>query len=187
MQKTEVTATTLGALRDGQEWAYNEVYCRYAAPLTAFLTKLIRNGRDAEEIVHDIFTTLWIDREKIMPERGIAGFLFQRAKQLSFNWLAHQRVRERYEEFCMKSDDQYSLSPDAAMIARETELLAEITVHAMSQRKQAIWKLFNGEGLSPDEVARRLGISSSTVRNNITEIKKTLREVVAASVFLFSL
>lgn len=183
--KPEISEDTLRALRAGEEWAYNEVYLRFASPLRDFLAKLIRSEHDAEELNHDIFLALWADREKIRPEKGIAGFLYQRAKHLALNWFAHKKVRAKYEEFCAGGDSDYDLSPDEQVIVRETRILTEIALRRMSARKQDIWHLSRAEGLSPDDIARRLGISPSTVRNNLTEITKSLREVLSLFVIVF--
>lgn len=182
---SDISADTLRALRDGQEWAYNEVYCRHASSLKDFLAKLIRNEQDAEELNHDIFLTLWMNREKIQPEKGISGFLYLRAKQLALNWFAHKKVRQKYEDFCANADFEYDLPSDAGVIARETQVLTQIALQGMSERKQTIWRLRMEQGLSPDDIANRLEISPSTVNNNLTDIKKALREVIAMSVLIF--
>ena len=184
-KQADIPVETLRALRSGEEWAYNDVYARYANPLKDFLTAIIRNEEDARELNHDIFMSLWTDREKIVPEKGIRGFLYLRARHLAMNWFDSQKVRNKYEAFCRHADFDYVLPSDEHMIAHETKILIEIVLRGMSERQQAIYRMRKEEEKSIDEIAQELNISPSTVKNNMSMIIKSIREVLLLFFLIF--
>lgn len=183
--ESDVSKDTLAALRSGEERAYNEVYTRYAGPLRDFLAALLRSDADAEELNHDIFLDLWLHRERIDPEKGVRGLLYVQAKHLAMNWFARKKVRAKYEEFCSWVDAHQTLPADEEVIARETQILIEIALRGMSERKQAIWRMNRHEGRSPSEIAAELGVSVSTVTHSLTEIKRHLGRIVALFTLVF--
>jgi RNA polymerase sigma-70 factor (ECF subfamily) len=181
----DVSTDTLVALCAGEEWAYNEVYRRYSGQVKDFLAALMNNEEDARELNHDIFLDLWLHRERIIPGKGVRGFLYVRAKNMAMNWFAHKKVREKYENFCTHVDDAYALSADEGVIARETQVLAEIAMRGLSERKQNIWRLSKEEGMTPSEIAKQLNVSVSTVTHSLTEIKRHLSGIVAMFTIVF--
>lgn len=182
--RSDVPVETLYALRHGEQWAYNEVYVRFASPLRAFITALIHNEEDASELNHDVFMSLWVTRERIVPERGIRGFLYTRAKNLAMNYFDHERVKRRYEDFCAR-DTYHSLPPDLHMIADETRTLIEILLQGLPRQKERIFRLRHEEGLTVEEIADQLGLSQSTIRNNLSMVTTAIRNVISLYVALF--
>jgi RNA polymerase sigma-70 factor (ECF subfamily) len=182
---TDISNEALLALRRGEEWAYRELHACYAGPVKEFLASIIRNDEDARELVHDIFVDLWLNREKVDPEKSIRGYLYVSAKNRAMNWFAHKKVREKYEAFCSWEDSDYTLPVDEGMIARETEALTQIALRGMSKRKQAIWRMSRDEGMSNQEIAKELNISISTVTHNLTDIKRHIREILAMFTLFF--
>lgn len=183
-EQGEIAEETLVALRSGEEWAYNEVYARFASPLKDFLTTLIRNEEDAKELNHYVFLSLWTGREKITPEKGIKGFLFMRARNLAMNYFDHKKVEGKYIDFCNRATD-YDFAPDQHMIGNETKILIEIALKGMSQQKRDIFTMKYEQGMSVEQIASALNLSPSTVRNNLTMIIKSLREIIAIYLALF--
>lgn len=184
--QNDVSAETLEALRSGQEWAYNEVYVKFASPLKDFIATLIQNEEDAKEINHDIFLSLWTGRDRIVPQRGIKGFLFMRAKNLAMNYFDRKKVKAKYVDFCNRdSDFDFDFAPDQYMIGNETKLLIEIALSGMTEQKRKIFRMRHEQGKTVEEIALELGLSQSTIRNNLSVIVKSLREVVALYMVLF--
>lgn len=173
----DVSVETLSALRCGEQWAYNEVYARYASVLKDFIAALIHNEEEAKELNHDIFLSLWTGRDKIVPEKGIRGFLYMRARNLAMNYFDHKNVRQKYIDFCNR-DMEYELPPDLYIIGNETKILIDIYLRGLSEQKRTIFKLRHDAGLSVEEIASRLELSPSTVRNNLSMMTRAIRDVV---------
>jgi RNA polymerase sigma-70 factor (ECF subfamily) len=182
--KYDVPEETLRALRDGEAWAYADVYKRCAAPLKDFLCFLIRNEEDAKELNHDLFLSLWTTRERIVPERGINGFLYMRAKQMAMDYFDRKKVAQKYVDFRRHNID-FSWAPDQQLIGDEAQVLVDIALRGMSQRKRDIFLLKYEQGKTIDEIAFELNISPSTVKHNLTDITRSLRKILALYTFFF--
>ncbi len=181
----DISEATLRALRDGEEWAYNRVYERYAFPVKDFLSTLIHNEEDAKELNHDLFLSLWTGRDKIVPERGIRGFLYMRAKNLAMNYFDSKKVAQKYVEFRKHNNIDFSWAPDQGMIGDEAQILVKIALRGMSERRRAIFTMRYEEGKSIEEIAAELNISISTVKNNLTTITKALRKIFFLYTIIF--
>ncbi len=180
----DVPESTLEALRNGEEWAYNDVYMRYAAPVKDFLAALIRDEEDAKELNHDVFLSLWTGRDKIVSDRGIRGFLYMRAKHLAMNYFDRKKVKQKYVDFCQR-DPALDFSPDQYVMGKEIEILIEIALRGMSEQQRTIFRMKYDQGHSVDEIAAALNLSRSTIKNNLTMITKSLRQVVAMFMVFF--
>jgi RNA polymerase sigma-70 factor (ECF subfamily) len=183
--RNEVSESVLQALRDGEEWAYNNVYVRYATPVKDFLSLLIRNEEDAKELNHDLFLSLWANRDKIVPSAGIRGFLYMRAKQLAMNYFDRKKVAQKYADFRRHHQVDFSWAPDQQMIGDEAQILVDIALQGMSERKRSIFLLKYEQGKSVDEIAAELNISPSTVKNNLTAITQSLRKILSLYIIIF--
>lgn len=180
----DVSVEVLEALRRGESWAFDEVYMKYASPLKDFIAALISNEEDAKELNHDIFLSLWTGRDKIVPERGIKGFLYMRAKNLAMNYFDHKKVKQKYKEFCSSNTD-VALPPDLHVIGDEIKTLIDIFLQGLPHQRQTIFRLRHDEGLSVEEIAARLGLSQSTIKNNLSMVSTAIRNLVALWAILF--
>ena len=176
--RDEVSIEVLESLRSGEQWAFDAVYIRYASSLKDFIAALISNEEDAKELNHDVFLSLWTGRDKIVPERGIKGFLYMRAKNLAMNYFDHKKVKQKYKEFRSGNID-FALPPDMHVIGDELKTLIDIFLQGLSIQKQTIFRLRHDENLSVDDISTRLGLSQSTVRNNLSMVTTAIRDLIA--------
>jgi RNA polymerase sigma-70 factor (ECF subfamily) len=180
----DVPFEILVALRSGEQWAFNEVYAKYASALKKFIAALIHNEEDAKELNHEIFLALWTNHDRIMPEKGIKGFLYMSAKNLAMNYFDHEKVKRKYIDFCNQNIN-YDLPPDMYVIGKETKTIIEIFLQGLSQQKQTIFRLRHEENLSVEEISVRLGLSPSTVKNNLSMMTVAIRNLIAMYVAIF--
>jgi RNA polymerase sigma-70 factor (ECF subfamily) len=180
----DVSFEVLEALRRGEEWAFNEVYLTFARPLRNFIAKLIQNEEDAMEINHDIFAELWTGRSKIVPEKGIRRLLYIKAKNRAMDYFDHLSVKQKYEKFISRSAG-HDTPTDLLFIGEEIRNLIEIYLLGLPEQKQNIFRLRHEEALSVDEIADRLHLSRSTIKNNLSMITKGLRKLAAFSMVFF--
>ena len=71
------------------------------------------------------------------------------------------------------------------MALREMEQLLKDSVVKLPPRQQQVWIMSREEGKSHQEIAEELGISPNTVKNNIVQTLKTLRDVFRKADYLY--
>lgn len=173
----DVTTEVLESLRSGEEWAFNEVYARYASPIKDFISSLIHNDDDAMEMCHDIFEELWIERHRIIPAKGIQRLLFIKARNRAMDYFDHQKVMRRYAEFCNRHTD-HGLPADTHIEGEDTRYIIEIYLRGLPNQRESIFRLRHESNFTIDEIAARLGLSVSTVKNNLSMVNSGLKKIL---------
>jgi RNA polymerase sigma-70 factor (ECF subfamily) len=137
---------------------------------------LVRSEHIAEELTQELFIRIWTVRENIDPERNFHAYIHSVAKNLAF-----KHLKERFHE--TYTDDPVSLSTDQVcmeeeLLARETQLLIDMKVSQMPERRKAVFELSRIEGLSNDQIADKLKISKKTVENHMNTALKEIRQIL---------
>ena len=73
--------------------AFNEIYRKYFHPVYCNALKITREAPVAEDVVQEVFITLWEKKATIDPEKSLAGWLFIISYHRSVNIL-RKKLRE---------------------------------------------------------------------------------------------
>jgi len=174
--EAKISKEVLYALREGDHSAFDKVYLCFVSPITDFLTVLLRCRETAEEIAQETFVVLWEKRENIDPDKNISGYLFTIAKNFALKRLNKNKMISSSEGFPIQENHSLAIAPDEIFIGKETEILIEILIRKMPAQRRRIFEFNRKEGLTNDEIARRLNISKNTVENHVTIALKDLRK-----------
>ena len=154
---------------------FASLYRRTLAPLRRYLTRLLSNSSEAQEVAHDAYLRVFpmvTDRTAIRP----AALLFLTARRLAINRLKHRSISSVVHEE-IGSDAAASSTPDVAqqVMARQELSLLEKAIARLPARCRAVLLLRNLELLSHREIADRLGIAVSTVEKQHARALRLLR------------
>ena len=130
----------------------------------------VRNDADAEDIVQAAF----LAARRAYPEKGteeLRPLLFTLVRNTALNHLRAPWNSRRHGKDVNAFNEQFpcpsSPSPEIQLMDSERLALVEIVVSGMSARRQAALRLHRYEGLSYEEIARRLSISSTAVKKHV--------------------
>lgn len=174
----------LELLKSGDEQAYAALYKRYVAGLIDYAEAKLYSLEEAQDIIHDLFTKLWSDREKLPVQNHIKVYLFSAAKFLVIDRIRKNIVRSGYAEKLR------SLSPAFCRLEEELqadELLEQVRcgLQSLPEKTQAIFRKSREEDKSIQEIALEMNLSRQTVKNQITVALKHLRSITARFMSLF--
>lgn len=173
------------AIRDGNEEAFASFYAGYADSLVHFLAKILRSEEDAKDVAQETFVQLWEGRDNLNPLRNMNSYVFTIARNAAFKTM---RSKKRDMEETLETPsyvEEFAGSADENIISQETILLIEAIIAMMPPQRRKIFEMSRIEGLTYNEIAERLHISSSTVRTHIELAKDEIRSTLG--VFLFIL
>lgn len=163
-----------------QEWL-EQVFREHYVELCAFVFGYVGSDDVAEDVVQDIFVSIWKD-----PARWNASgdkvrlLLYVAARNRALDYLRKRRVRERYGRQATRADLPNPFpAADVAFVQREILQALDTAIAALPESARRIFLLSREEGLTYREIADRLGVSVKTVETQMSRSLKKLRGSMA--------
>lgn len=169
-------AEYLNRLSQGNHDAFDCLFDKYNSRIRIFIAQIIKCDTVAEDLAHDIFIKLWLNRENVSEIDSFNAYIYRLAKNEAFDYLKGCIVKTQY--LFKQTFKEQSSQTEEDYFAREAELLVELIVEQMPKQRRRIFTMSRHDGLKNDEIAKRLNISKSTVENHLNtalnEIRKSL-------------
>jgi len=163
----------------GEKDAFDDIYNAYWQKLFLYVVKVIRDKEAAEDIVQEIFISLWSRREEIADQRTLSGYLFTAARFKGINFVQDQLKKGKHEENLISyfnSRQQHSATD--VIEAKELDSLINIELEKLPSKMRQVFMLSRREQLSHKEISDRLQISDKTVKKQISNALKHFRTVL---------
>jgi len=164
-------------LSKGDQGALRTLHRRYASLLFTVAARMV-DAAAAEEVVQDVFMTLWRKHETFDPTRGaLKGWLCQITRHRALNLLrGRDRNTKEIEEGMAEIADE-GLEPDEALwrAHRQSALRAAVDALPVEQRRALSLAYF--EELTHEQVAAVLRVPLGTTK---TRIRLAMRRIAPA-------
>ena len=158
----ELDAGLVAAMASGDRGALASLYDRHSGVLLGLAMRIVRDRREAEDLLHDVFLEAWRSAKDFDPKRGrVRTWLAIRMRSRALDHQKSARVSRNAGDagLDMMVDDREHASPDHA---RVRAALADL---GPDQRR--VLELAYFEGLSCTEIAARVSIPVGTVKSRI--------------------
>ncbi|MEM7655064.1 MAG: RNA polymerase sigma-70 factor [Bacteroidota bacterium] len=152
----------------------------YYASLTAFAWKLVGSQAVAEELVQQLFVSLYEKGDQLTVPTTPKAYLFQAVRNRCLNHLK-QAQRKQAQETSLETIHDQGSRYDDPLEATEFEAQLYRWIQALPPACQQVFRLSRFEAKSNAEIAELLGISKRTVETHISKALKLLRAKLAAS------
>lgn len=153
--------------------AFEEIYNRYWKKLYVAAYKRLPSKEVAEELVQDLFTSLWLNRKTVEVHTALSAYLFTSVRYLVLNQIQKQIVRNSYKESL--DLNRRDNSTEEAVLLNDLIVNLNAAVEQLPLKCKSVFKLSRGEYKSNKEIAAELGISEKTVENQLTKALRRLR------------
>lgn len=162
--------------------AFYNIYERYCKRLYGFVLRYIKQKEDAEEIVQDVFVKIWESRNKIDAYSSFESFLFTIAYNTTISLLRKRMNEAKYLEY-LKSLQQPDNFPDLIdeIYFNELNDRVQSLLNKLTPRQKEIFQLSREEGLTHDEIAKKLDISVNTVKKHMGNTLSFLKSQIDSS------
>ncbi len=128
----------------------------------------------AEEIVQDIFTSLWVNRHTAKID-VLSSYLLTAVKYKEINHLEKEMSRRLYVETQIRSALIVDNSTEDTVLLNELNSALEKVIQKIPPKRKQIFKMSREDHLSIKEVASNLGISEKTAENQLGKALKVLK------------
>lgn len=171
----DINEQLVESLRGGSIDAFNVIYRIYAKKLLGYVAKATNNKEDAEEIVHDIFVSLWKSRTVIRPDTNLSTLLFSMAYKRRIDFFRQSLKAPIYEDYT-QFQNELTTEDSSKLEYDDFVRIFNQALDRLPVRVRKLLKLSRVNGLTNEEIALKLDISFKTVQNGISEGLKLLRE-----------
>ena len=174
-------------LGQGDERALRTLHRRYASLVFTVAARVV-DAATAEEIVQDVFMTLWRKHEAFDPARGaLKTWLCQVTRNRALNALRGRKSKEIHEEAEDVADE--ALEPDEALWRAHRQSALHAAVDALPDAQRRALSLAYLDELTQQQVAAvlrvPLGTTKTRIRLAMRRIAPALAALAGAGLLLF--
>ena len=159
---------------------FASLYRSTIAPLRRYLTRLLGNSSEAQEIAHDAYVRVFPSPDKPAPIQPEA-VLYTTARRLAINRLKRRSISP-FAPDPTSVETAASSTPGVAqqVMARQELSMLEKAIAELPEGCRTVLLLRKVELLSHREIAQRLGIAVSTVEKQHVRALRLLRASLPA-------
>jgi RNA polymerase sigma-70 factor (family 1) len=162
----------------GSEKAFAALFHWYRDKVHSAAFRLTHSSFLAEEVVQDVFLKLWVKRETLLEIAGFEDYLFIMTRNHVFSALKRmarqqQLVDDLQLELPVAENTTYN-----RMLDLEIEEIVHQAVELLPAQQKQVYLMSKEQELKRDEIAKKLRISSETVK---THLARALRHIRAYS------
>jgi len=158
---------------------FEQLYQTHADAVYANILRLVKRPECAEDLLQEVFISLWQHKHTLTDQKSIPGWLFVVSYNKSLTFLK-KRVKESIES--IDSYEQYLQLENEDIIDEDLyqQQLSIIhqAVEELPKKKREVFKLCRFEGRSTDEVAQLMGISKESVKDYLKQSNRTIKDYI---------
>ncbi|TSJ36411.1 RNA polymerase sigma-70 factor [Mucilaginibacter corticis] len=162
-------------LQEGDENAYVEIYNRYKWLLHTHAYKKLGDRDAANDIVQDLFTSLWSKREDVFITTTLSAYLYTAVRNRVLNIIEHRTVETKHIDSLLNYASGYVAATDYLVREKQLAAIIEKEIAALPPKMREVFELSRKSHLTHREIAEKLDISEETVKKQVKNALKILR------------
>lgn len=154
---------------------FNQLFRDYYVNLCRFAYTYVKDKVASEEIVQDMFISLWENCNNLNITVSTRAFLYTSVKNRALNYLRDEKTRKGHENvFAL---DQALRVDQIIDICEREELQNQISdaIKDLPEQCRLIFEMSRNQNLTYNEIASQLNISPKTVESQMSIALKKLR------------
>ncbi|MEL7146368.1 MAG: RNA polymerase sigma-70 factor [Bacteroidota bacterium] len=154
--------------------AFKILFDAFYEELVSYSHRLTQQLVISEEIVQEVFISLWDRRSQIKISSSVNAYLYRAVKNRTINYLKNQLPKDQATTDLETANE---LEDQAANAESDSGLETALNqaIEALPEKCRVIFLLSRNEGLTHKEIAEELSLSPKTVENQIGIAIKKLR------------
>src|SRR5699024_1041909 len=129
----------------------------------------------AEELVQAIFGDIWEKRAEWEP-LNVKAYLYSVVRNRAIDHIRHQQVRQKYDSKIRDDKEHTTISIEDSAQKKQIQYAVKAEIEALPSRSKMTFKLHRYDGLTYQEIADIMHVSTKTVESQMTRTLKRLRE-----------
>lgn len=166
----------ISKIKRGDKNAFEQIYYKYSKILGYFLLGYLKSKEDAEEIIQETFLKVWENRSNLECESNFKSYLFQVSKNATINKLRRKNVEDIYRAYLFDHFFEADNSTENDIYFDDYQHIYQQVIEELPPRRKDIFLLSRQKGLTYDQIAKVMNISSKTVEKQMSEALKFVKK-----------
>lgn len=174
-------------LKKGDKNAFMEIFERYYNLLIIYTEKRIRNRAQAEDVVQEVYFSLWKRRDVIDIDTSLTGYLYRAVRYQLLDIFAKQKIEDKYIQSLQSHASSFSETTDYRVREKDISELINRQIDLLPTKMRKVFLLSRKENLTHREIAEVLGTTEENVSRHITRALRILRTKLGFFLYLYML
>lgn len=163
------------------------LYMRYAPSVSNFAYRFIRRREDIDDITHNIFCSLWENRNALKNPESLKSYLFMMTRNAIFKAYKHQQIISEYATEIKQEPGNRIADGERLVTTNDLLEMIELMIARMPEVQRQAFRMSRYDHLTYTEIAEKLGISPKTVQYYISQALAELRKLTEAMLIFTTL
>jgi len=130
---------------------------------------------EAKELVQSVFINVWEHRKSLDETMSVKSYIFRSTVNYIYNYLKRKAIRARFVELELQKGELQSNQTYDQIFFNDLERSINSIIETLPAQQQKIFQLSRFEGLSHEEIAKKLDLSTRTVENQVYRALKIIK------------
>lgn len=180
-----IDSKTVMAFKDGDIEAFSLIYREYYAFAVKFAYRYVWDESIAQDIVQDVFISLWGARKNIDPSRQIEAYIMASVRNKCINWIKEElnkrkakgNITNKVLKIGMEQLESRNPVIDTVLLEDLNRRMHE-ALNSMPEKTREAFMLNRFGNMSYQQIAERHGVSEKNIEYRIMSALRILRKAL---------
>lgn len=171
----------------GDEASFRSLYDLFKVPYYRAAFKMTQSTHVAEEIVQEVFVTIWTKRGIISEAKDASAYMHTILQNVIYQYFRDIARSRRSHIYSIYNHEMVEEEIESKIIEKENKLIHENIINRLSNQQRLIYRMAKQEGMTRDEISQNLNLSPNTVKNHLSAAIKYIKEAYSSVKSLLAL
>jgi RNA polymerase sigma-70 factor (ECF subfamily) len=165
-------------LKQGKDRAFDELYFRYRDLLVRFVYVRMKSVPVSEEIVQEVFTTIWERRKTLVIQKKFSAYMYTSVRYVTLDYIKSNAITDQFIKEVFDRNtviENSNNTTEEAIYHDELQELVDKAASLLPKKAKEVFILSRIKQYTNKEIAEELNVSHETVKYHISYALKFMR------------